>query len=190
MGIEKLKSSLLSEATNEAEKIVQTAEAHVKSMLEEERAKRKQMEEEAEKEIDKLLEDQKNERIAWARLEAKRINAEAREDAIGNVLEDIFEELKSARKSPEYQRFLKKAVSDAVDELGRGSKVHMLKGEKKLAPKLSGATVSEDMEGLGGAIVESADGKIWIDLRLETLFESRRDEIRKSIDEKLFGGKR
>jgi len=190
MGIEKLKNSLLSEATGEAEKIVQTAEAHVKSMLEEERAKRKQMEEEAEKEIGKLLEDQKNERIAWARLEAKRINAEAREDAIGNVLEDILAELKSARGSPEYREFLKRAVPDAVSELGKGSKVHVLKGEKKLLPKLSGAAVSEDLTGLGGALVESEDGKIWIDLRLETLFDSRRDEIRKRIDEKLFGGKK
>ena len=83
--------------------------------------------------------------------------------------------------------FLKKEVTKAVAELGKGSTVHVLKGEKKLLPKLDAAVV-EDLQGLGGAMVEGADGKIRMDLTLETLFDSRRDEIRKHISEKLFGG--
>lgn len=189
MGIEKLKSSLLSEADEEAKKIVQTAESHVKSMLAEERSKRKAKESEAEKEIQKLLEERKNERIAWARLEAKRITAEAREDAIKDVLEEFFQDLKKVRKTPEYSGFLKKAVTRAVADFGRGTTVHVLKGEKSLLPKLNGARVVEDLKGLGGALVESPDRKIRMDFTLETLFDSRRDEIRKQIYEGLFGGK-
>jgi vacuolar-type H+-ATPase subunit E/Vma4 len=189
MGIEKLKGSLLSEASAEAENIVKTAEAHVNGMLKEERAKLKAMESDAKGEIEKLLEERRNERIAWARLEAKRITAEAKEDAIKNVLEDLFQELKKARKSPQYERFLKDAVADAVAELGKGSKVHVPKGEKRLLPKLPGAQVVEDLEGLGGAMVDSPDGKVRMDLTLETLFDSMRDEIRKQIYEELFGGK-
>jgi vacuolar-type H+-ATPase subunit E/Vma4 len=49
--------------------------------------------------------------------------------------------------------------------------------------------VVDDLEALGGAIVESSDGKVMIDLTLETLFETRRDEIRKQVYEKLFGDK-
>ncbi len=188
MGIEKLKNSLLSEASSEAENIVKTAESHVDGMLKEERAKRKAMEADADKEIEKLLDEMRNERIAWARLEAKRITSEAREDAIKNVLEDLFKELGKIRKNPQYKGFLKKAVADAVAELGKGSKVHVLKGEKSLLPKLDAAVV-EDLKGLGGALVESPDGKIMMDLTLETLFDTRRDEIRKQISEKLFGGK-
>jgi vacuolar-type H+-ATPase subunit E/Vma4 len=189
MGIEKLKHSLLSEANAEADKIVEAAEAHVKGMLGEQKTKHTQKEEEAKKEIEKLLEEQRNERIAWARLEAKRIIAEAKEDAINNVLEDFFKELKAARKTPGYQKFLKKAATYGVAELGKDSTVHVLKGEKKLLPKLSGAEVVEDLTGLGGALVESSDGKIRMDLTLETLFDSRRDEIRKKANELLFGGK-
>jgi len=187
MGIEKLKNSLLSEASGEAEKIVKTAEAHVKGMLKEERTKLKAKEADADTEIEKLLEERRNERAAWARLEAKRITAEAKEDAIKNVLEDFFQDLKKVRKSPQYSKFLKTAVADAVAELGKGAKVHVLKGEKKLLPKL--ANVVEDLQGLGGALVETQDGKIRMDLTLETLFDSRRDEVRKQIYGGLFGGK-
>jgi vacuolar-type H+-ATPase subunit E/Vma4 len=54
---------------------------------------------------------------------------------------------------------------------------------------MNGVKVVEDLKGFGGALVESADGKIRMDLTLETQFDSRRDELRKSISDKLFGGK-
>ena len=189
MGIEKLKGSLLSEAEEDAQKIVQAAQMHVKNMLEEERAKGASLKKDAEKEIGRLLEDERNERIAWARLESKRVLAEAREDAIKNTLEDFFGSLKSVRKSPEYKKFLATAVADAKDQLGKDASVHIVKGDKALLSAAKDADISEDLDALGGAMVESADGKIRIDLTLETLFESKRDEIRKQIYEKLFGGK-
>lgn len=189
MGIEKLKGSLLSEANEDARKIIETAEAHVRSMVEEERSKASAIKKNAEAEVERLMEEQKNERLAWARLESRRILAEAREDAIKGVLDDFFDALKSARGSPEYKRFISKAVAEAAAELGSKVTIRILKGERKLVPTLKDVTVVEDLDALGGAIVESSDGKILIDLTLETLFESRRDEIRKQVNDKIFGGK-
>ncbi|MFH1520027.1 MAG: V-type ATP synthase subunit E family protein [Candidatus Micrarchaeota archaeon] len=189
MGIEKLKGSLLSEANEDARKIIETAEAHVRSMVEEERSKVSAIKRDAKEDVEQLIEEQRNERLAWARLESRRILAEAREDAIKNVLEDFFDALKSAKKNPEYKKFISKAVAEAVAELGSDATVRVLKGERKLIPTLKNAKIIEDLDALGGAIVESNDGRIRIDLTLETLFESRRDEIRKQIDDKLFGGK-
>ncbi len=187
MGIEKLKGSLLSEASEDAQKIVEAAETHVKGMLEEERSRKASMKKDAEKDVARLLDEQRNERIAWARLESKRITAEAREDAIEGVLEDFFESLKKMRKTPDYKKFLARAIASGSEELGGGSvTVHLAKGDKALVPEYKGKVV-EDLEGLGGAILESADGKIRIDMTLETLFESKRDEIRKKVYEKLFG---
>ncbi|MEW6721694.1 MAG: V-type ATP synthase subunit E, partial [Candidatus Micrarchaeota archaeon] len=145
------------------------------------------MKKEAEADVAGALAEQRNERIAWARLESKRILAEAREDAIKAVLEDFFESLKDVRRSAEYKKFLAGAASSASAELGPGTTIHVVKGDKALlGPKLK---VVEDLDGLGGALAESADGKIRIDLTLETLFESQRDDIRKKVHEALFGGK-
>ncbi len=189
MGIEKLKNSLLSEAAEEANAILQNAQSEVEKMHREQKGKQADMKAKAEKELEKTLEDQENERIAWARLEAKRIGAEAREDAIKNVLEEFFEVLKKSRKTAEYKNFIKKAVPAAAADLGGTVTIHVLKGEKALVPKIKDAKVAEDLKGLGGALVESEDGRIRVDLTLETLVDSKRDEIRKQIAEDLFGGK-
>jgi vacuolar-type H+-ATPase subunit E/Vma4 len=189
MGIEKLKGSLLSEASEDAIKIVQSAEAHVSGMLDEERSRKAEMKKDAEKDVARRLEEQRNERIAWARLESKRVIAEAREDAIKGVLEDFFDGLKGAKKTPEYKRFLGKMIPEAANELGGEVVIHVLKGEKIMVPAVKGSKILEDLEALGGAIVETTDGKIRVDLTLETLFETKRDDIRKGIYEKLFGGK-
>lgn len=188
MGIERLKGSLLSEAQEDARKIISAAEAQAKTMADEEQGRRASLKKETESEITRLLEEQRNERLAWARLESKRVTTEAREDAIKNVLEGFFEALKDARKSPEYRKFIASAAASAAAELGPGSLVHVPKGDKALIGTLKGAKIVEDLEGFGGALAESADGKIRMDLTLETLFESRRDEVRKQIYDKLFGG--
>ena len=188
MGIEKLKSSLLSEANKESETIIEGAQAQVKAIMEEERAKSASMKAEAEKEVKRLLEEQRNERTAWARLEAKRILAEAKEDAIKGVLEDFFDVLVTMRKSPEYKKFLNNAVNQAASELGGKVVIHVAKGEGASVPKLKDAKVVEDLEGLGGAIVESVDGKVSVNLTLEMLLDTQRDELRKQVYEKLFAG--
>lgn len=189
MGIEKLKGSLLSEAGDDAKRILAESEAEARKILGQERERAANLKKETEKEVEATLQEQRNERIAWARLESRRILAEAREDAIKGVLEEFFDSLGNVRRTAEYRKFLAEAVPSAAEELGGGSTIHVLKGDKALLALPKGAKAVEDLEGLGGAMVESADGKIRIDLTLETLFEARRDEVRKSIHESLFGGK-
>lgn len=192
MGLERLTSSLLKDADEEAAKIVQAAEWHIKKMKEEERSKHTALKKEAEKEIEKILSEQKNERLAWARLEAKRINAEAREDAINSAIDAFFSSLKDLKKSKEYKNFLSKNVSAAVKELG-GMKliVRVRKDDKKLLPKLpKNCKVANNLDAFGGAVIETQDGKMKVDLTLETLLELRRDELRKMIDAQLFGGEK
>lgn len=188
MGIEKLTSSLLKEADDEAAKIIAAAEDHVKEMKAKERSKMTGMEKQAEQEVEKVLKDQKNERLAWARLEAKRITAEAKEDAINNAIEEIFDSLGDIRKSKEYKDFMSKSIPAAASELGSEKlTVHVLKDDKKLVPKLSkSCKIETDLDALGGAILETEDGKMRADLTLETLFELKRDDLRKMISAELF----
>ncbi|MEM3422793.1 MAG: V-type ATP synthase subunit E [Candidatus Bilamarchaeaceae archaeon] len=185
MGLEKITSSLLKEGEDEAQKILESAKWHVSKMIEEERAKGEQLKAGVQNEVKKLLEEQRNERLAWARLEAKRIAAEAREDAIKKALDEIYELAPSLRKTEKYSSYLSKKVSAAVEEVGGKAVVHVVKGDKKLLTKIK-VPVEEDLNALGGAIVESADGKMRVDLRLETLFEMRSDDIRRKLAEELF----
>jgi len=187
MGIEKLKGSLLAEAQEDAHKIVASAQGQAKSITEEERGKCSAIRKEAEAEVERLVVEQRNERLAWARLESRRILAEAREDAMKGVIDDFFDGLKAGCKSPAYKKLVAGAASEALKELGSGCTIHVVRGEKSLISANKGSKVAEDLEGLGGVMVESADGKLRMDYTLETLFETKRDDIRKQVYEKLFG---
>jgi vacuolar-type H+-ATPase subunit E/Vma4 len=191
MGIEKLTSSLLKDAETEAANIIKAAEGHIKKMKEDERAKIASLKKEAETDVEKILREQRNERLAWARLEAKRIISEAKEDAINSAIDDIFSSLRELKKSKEYGSFMSKEVSSALKELGEKATVHVVKSDRKLLPKLpKGCKVLTDLDALGGAVIESKDGKMKVDLTLETLFELRRDELRKMISGELFGAEK
>lgn len=185
MGIEKLTSTLLKEGEEESNKIIETAKWHVQKMIEDERAKQQERKATVEEEVKKLFNEERNERLAWARLEGKRIIAEAKEDAIKQAMDELYELAPQIRKSDEYARWLAREVSKAVGEFSGKAIVRVVAGDKKLLSKIS-AKVEEDLHALGGAVVESADGKMRVDLRFETLFESRSDDIRRKLASELF----
>ncbi len=190
MGIEKLRNSLLSEASGEADRIVSQAKAQAGTFLEEERKGAEAMKAQAEKEVRGRLEEERNERLAWARLEGKRIVAEAEEDAIKSVSDDIMDALGAMHGSAEYKSFMKRAIESGCSELDGNVVVHVKKGEKALVPKTKGISgIEDDLEGLGGAMIESANGEIRVNCTLEMLLEAKRDDLRKIIHEKLFGEK-
>jgi len=189
MGIERLKGSLLSEAGNQAQRIVDEAEGKAEAMLEAERSRQAQARADAEKELEELLEDQRNEKLAWARLEAKRVRAEAEEDLIKASLDQVIDEMVAMRGGAEYKAFIKRAVEEGAAELGAGMTVHVLKGEKNLVPKLKSGKIAEDLQGLGGVLMESKEETVRVDFTLETMIETRRDDLRKAIHAKIFGGR-
>ncbi|MBI5228109.1 hypothetical protein HY988_05960 [Candidatus Micrarchaeota archaeon] len=189
MGIEKLKFSLLAEGKQEAEAIIHEAERHANEMQKEEEQKHAAAVVELEKEIEKTLQERRNEKVAWARLEAKRITAEAKEDAVANAIEEFFSALEKMRKGNEYKKFMKNAAERIGSELEGNLVLHVVKGEKGLLPKVKNAEIKEDLEGLGGILAESSDGKRRLNLTIETLFEAKRDDIRRRIYDKMFGGK-
>ncbi|MDO8553879.1 MAG: V-type ATP synthase subunit E [Candidatus Micrarchaeota archaeon] len=189
MGIEKLTSSLLSEAKNEANEIVKAAEWHVEKMFSEEKAKRVILLKNAEEDAGHLIGEYEQERVAWSRLEAKRVIAEGKEDAVREALDRFFDILATLRKSPEYKNFLKNAMKSAIEQLkGTSATVHCVKGEKSLFSSLvnSNTKVVEDLDSLGGFVVESSDRKSKVDATFESIFESKKDDLRKYFYERLF----
>lgn len=186
MGIERIASSLVDDAKKEADEIVKSAEWHLEKMVAEERSKKAPLIKQAEAEIARLLEEKKNERLAWARLEAKRMYAEACDDAIRAVLDEFFTLLEKVRMHSAYPNFLKTILMKGLKEFGEGTPIiHIVKGDGKHLKDFKGKVI-EDLKGFGGLLIESEDGKIMVDMRVETLFGEYREELRKHIYENLF----
>ncbi len=187
MGFEKLRESLITRADADAAKIIADAELKASELSVSEKSTATAISDIAASEAKTSLDLKSKERLAWARLEAKRILSEAREDAVSNSFDLFVEELTNLKKSAEYKSFIRTSVDRALTHAGSGAIIHVLKGEKDLVPKSKEITISEDLSGFGGVIVESADGTVFLDLTLETLIEMRRDDLRKEISAKLFG---
>ncbi len=189
MGIDRLTTSLLAEAKKQAEEITKAADWHLEKMLTEEKAKRAILLKKAEEDAMQLIEEQRKERLAWASLEAKRIISEAREDAIKSILEDLFTMLEDISKKSEYKDFLKRTTVQALGELKSDRLVlHCKKEDKAIVQTLvkDSTEIEDDLNSLGGFILETADGKIRLNLTLESVFETKREDLRKLIYQKLF----
>ncbi|MBD3398402.1 hypothetical protein GF412_04225 [Candidatus Micrarchaeota archaeon] len=188
MGIDHLTADILAEARKEAKAITDAAEAEKKKALDEEKQKVKKLLSAAEKEADAFVAAQQRERIAWAKLEAKKIEGEARESVIRDAMDSLYKNMADFRKSkPEqYEKFLNERVNAATTEIVTKTHIaRVCKGDKKLL-KGFGGTIREDLTGMGGAIVLSPDESVQVDCTLEGLFEEKREFLRKKLYERLF----
>lgn len=128
---------------------------------------------------------EKRERLSWSKLEAKRILTEAREDAVNAAFDDLVEKVKKYASTGKYASKVKPQVAAAAKELGPRAIVRVRKGNKR-AFSVEGAEVRDDADIMGGAIVESRNGKFRIDLSIEATLDARRDSMRKEIYKRLF----
>ena len=186
MGIDHLTADILAEARKEAKAITDAAEAEKKQVLKEEKDKVSKMLLAAEAEADAFVSAQERERIAWAKLEAKKIEGEAKEAKITQAMDSLYAKLKTFRESKAYPQFLRERVAEATTAIV--TKTHtarVCKGDKKHLTGFKG-TIKEDLTGMGGAIVLSPDETVQVDCTIEGLFEEKRELLRKILYEKMF----
>ncbi|MFA5077106.1 MAG: V-type ATP synthase subunit E family protein [Candidatus Micrarchaeia archaeon] len=183
--LQDIKGAILKEAKKEGEGAIQKAEAELEAEFAKVRSEGEAKVKSSEDEARKMVEGERRERLSWAKLEAKRVLSEAREDAVNSAIEGLIGQIKAYAKTRNYAEKLRKSVSSVVSEFGGKAVVHVRKGDKKLLASV-GAPVVEDADILGGAIVESKDGRLRIDLSMEELLEANRDAVRKDIYAALF----
>jgi V/A-type H+-transporting ATPase subunit E len=185
MGLEQLTATILDEAKKESASAVSAADAERRKMLGEAKAAAEKARMEAEAKTAEFVESQRRERIAWARIEAKRAINEARESVVDGAIEDVFAEMRAFPKSREYPKFLNALVAHGMEELGSPKAVvHVRKEDRK---HLNGKnSVKDDLDEWGGCIVESADGSVRVDLTFSALLDQKRELLRKMLYEALF----
>jgi vacuolar-type H+-ATPase subunit E/Vma4 len=103
-------------------------------------------------------------RVALARLEASRLEREAREEALALLLAEARTRLAAARDEPGYRETLRALMREALAALPDASTARVNPPDEALAAELArqlGAdlTVAPD-PGVGGVVLESADGRV------------------------------
>ena len=187
MGLEELRLEILRRTSEEVKRLEAEAKAEEEKILAEADAERKRELESAKAAAAQAARDERNERLAAARLGAMRMRTEAKEAALEKALEKILEEFEGIRGGDAYPALLKKLIEQGMREIGKDAVVQVNSEDQRLVKgwKLKVDPEPADIEG--GAIISSMDGRVKIRSTLRELFEQQRDLARKEAYAELFG---
>lgn len=186
MGFEDLASELSRQAESEGKKLLSAAERSAEKIEEAAKEKSEEALRAAKKEASAYMKQESSERITSAKLSAKKIVDEARDDAVEASLRQVWQQFKSdSLRKGAYPQLLNRLVSEGLGELGtQDATIYVRDEDKPLVSGYRAATLPKEYSG--GAIIESANGKIRVNKTLEETFAQKKGELRKQIYDKLF----
>jgi V/A-type H+-transporting ATPase subunit E len=182
---------ILREARDKAEKIKAEAEKKAKGIEDEIIGKGKR---EAEQEKQRI--------IANARLRARKMKLDAKEEVIRAALEEAEKKLKKVSTSKDYPKVLENLIEEAAISIGEKEvKIFVRKEDARiltadLLEKLSKeakckiSLSSQTINTCGGVIARTNDGRVEVDNTLETRMERMREDLRSQVAEVLLLGGR
>ena len=198
--------ALLSEAHETAEKIIKDAEKTVQDALEEQRKKGR---ERARESVISIDEKAQNDSViinlrdtASAESKAKWLTLEKKHVLIENVLNQVKEELSARIKTDKYLHVLENLIVEGGIIVGETDLEVILNERDSTLPldfdklaekigekigkktKITKSTIKIDV--IGGAIIQTTDGKIIMNNTFEALLNNSEREIRFKIAQILF----
>ena len=201
-GTGKIVSSIMSEAQEKADVIIQDANAKVSEIT-------AKAEKTAEAEKLKILENGKKQSdmryqqiISEAKMNARRAELGAKEDVIEAAFNQAIGELKIKASSgdEEYKDSLSKMIMEATNEIGSNDLILQLNeaDTQKFKDDLSSQgsdsfeiegikfTLGEPIDAIGGAILKTANGDIEVNNTIEARLERFKSILRSEVAEILF----
>ena len=201
-GTSKIVESIMSEAQEKADVIIQDANAEVSAI-------QANAEKTAEVEKTKILENGKKQSdmryqqiISEAKMNARRAELGAKEEVIEAAFNQAIGELKVKASSgdDEYKDSLSKMIKEAADEIGGNDLIIQLNeaDTNSLKQDLSASgsdsfqlnginfTVGEPIDAMGGAVLKTINGDIEVNNTIEARLERFKSILRSEVAEILF----
>ena len=118
-------------------------------------------------------------RIAAARLAARRLMYEAREDRLDRGLADARELLGRLGASPTYPKLLGRMIAAATSRLGSSVRISGRSEDASVLSRLAGKSFDPTPRTIvGGIVAETPDGHRRLDLSFDELLRQRADAVR------------
>lgn len=181
MGLEQVTQEIVEDAETEAEDILERAKAEKEDRIHKAEKEAEKILEQAEREAEEEAEALRQKELSSARMKAKELKREAREDALQTVF-DRFRESLDELDEEEQRELVANALERLEDDVDIGV-VQTREPFKDLAEEYG---AFEEL-GSRGIIVESADGSRRFDLRFDTVAQKTVQENRHDVAEVVFG---
>ena len=199
-GTDKIVSSIMSEAQEKADVIIQDANADASAIT-------AKAEKTAEAEKLKILENGKKQSdmryqqiISEAKMNARRAELGAKEEVIEAAFDKATDDLKdiASSGSEEYDDSLTKIIKEAVDEIGGKDLIIQLNeaDTNKFKSQLDSSStfqiddikfqLGEPIDTIGGAIVKTKNGDIEVNNTIESRLDRFKSVLRSEVADVLF----
>lgn len=185
MGFDALAHELEKKSSDEARAIVAAAHGQAKEIVDSAQFSAKAKVASAKNEVASFLEAEKSERLTSAKLQCSKILSDAREGAVSNSLELVWQQMQKSRTAPSYKKLLSALLAQGIEELGT-SDVVLYANEADIKHLKGGRHKVLAANCTGGVIIEKRDGSVRVDKSFEAIFAEGKDDLRKSIFSMLF----
>ncbi len=190
MSLDTVVEDVRDEARARAEELREAADAEADEIIAEAEADAERIRDERLAEVDRQIEQEREQTLSSAKLEAKQERLGARRD----VLEDVYDDVEAAIESldDDRRRELTGALLDAsLAEFGddeavavytRAEDVELL--EELVADR--NAQVDGEIDCLGGVVAESDTSRVRVNNTFDSILDAVWDDELKNISERLF----
>jgi V/A-type H+-transporting ATPase subunit E len=200
--LDKLVHTILTDAETEAEKIIAEAEQEKDRIIQEARMEAERREQRILREAEAEAELVKRRELARTGLQIRMEMLETKEKLIEQAIANALEKLEAFTKESGYRALLEQVIVDGAVGLGGGelqvqtneadaAKLQALQQlEKRVVEQTKTETTlklaPERLNCIGGALIQKADGSVFIDNTFEARIERQRRETRVLIANALF----
>jgi len=191
MSLQTVVEDIRDEARARAQEISDEADERAEEIIAEAEADAEQIREEREAEVERTIEQEREQRLSSAKLEAKQARLNARRNTLEDVrgdVEDALAALEGDRREELTRALLDAAVEEFDDSAtlsvyGRASDQSLLEG---VLEDYDSATYAGERDCLGGVIVESSESRVRVNNTFDSILEDVWEDNLKAISDRLF----
>ena len=190
MSLETVVEDVRDEARARAEEIRDAAEAEATEILTEAEADAERIREERLAEAENRIDQEREQTLSSAKLEAKQERLAARRDVLEDVydgVESAIEELETDRRRELTEALLDATLAEFDDD--EDVAVYTREADVELLEELvagRNAQVDGEVECLGGVVAESDTSRVRVNNTFDSVLETVWDDELKNISERLF----
>lgn len=178
MGLQDVKSDIIQKAEAKAEEIEKEAEEEKQRILEEAEEEAEEVRRKHEEELEDRKSSYERKKLSNARMKARQQKLQAKQEYLDRAFENFREQLEDLDEE-EKEEYFENCVEDTSFSVGKviGS------------PEFEQFTDEEFEErDIKGFVLVSGNGERRRDYTFERVVETFKDDYRKEVAEKLFGG--
>ena len=186
MSLEKLAEKINSAAKAEADEIINSANAQASEIINSAKNEAKEMEDHATEKVNKEIAQLAVEVVASAKQTNQKRLLIAKREELDSTWKSV-KELVGAGKLSGRKALLESIVKEADNSKNKGMILKPVGIDRGVLSKAgSSFKLGDDVEGLGGFILESSDGSISLDYRFDSRLDSCWNENIKNVSNILF----